>query len=235
MVQNKTGISLLLLCLLAWPSWGWSQSPVTNQRLFDTVGFLPDHYPQRVAEFQKEPVDTGRIMFLGNSITEIGHWSKLLGDSTVINRGIGGDITFGVLKRLDDVVIRKPAKLFILIGINDIGKDIPDPVIANNLLKIITEVQLQSPNTTIFLESILPVNPDIIGFPQHYDKKEHILSTNRLLRQVALETKVAFIDIYALFNDGSGKLKKEYTFDGLHLNPQGYEVWVAFLKSKNYL
>jgi lysophospholipase L1-like esterase len=228
-------LTLLPCWLLAWPTSTRSQTTVTNQRLFDTVGFVPNYYPQRIAIFQREPVLTGRVMFLGNSITEMGRWSKLLGDSTVVNRGISGDITFGVLKRLDDVVIRRPAKLFILIGINDIGKDIPDPVIANNLLKIITEVQLQSPNTIIFLESILPVNPDIPGFPQHYDKNPHVVSTNLLLKQVALETKVTFIDIYSLFNDGSGKLKKEYTIDGLHLNQQGYEYWVAFLKSKAYL
>jgi len=65
-----------------------------------------------------------------------------LNDSTVINRGIGGDITFDVLQRLDDVIKRKPSKLFILIGINDIGKDIPDAVIADNYRKIITRVSI---------------------------------------------------------------------------------------------
>ena len=86
-------------------------------------------------KFKSEPMVTGKIVFLGNSITEMGDWKKLTGDSTVINRGIGGDITFGILQRLDEVLNRKPSKIFLLIGINDIGKDIPPAVIADNIKK----------------------------------------------------------------------------------------------------
>jgi len=55
----------------------------------------------------------------------------------VINRGIAGDITFGVLGRLDEVIARKPAKLFIKIGINDISKNIPDEIIVENILTMV--------------------------------------------------------------------------------------------------
>lgn len=209
--------------------------PLTNQHLFDTIPFIPEHYPQRVAKFEKEPVVAGRIIFLGNSITEMGNWGKLLGDSTVVNRGIGGDITFGVLKRLDDVIRRQPSKLFLLIGINDIGKDIPDAVIADNIRKIIQRVQHESSSTAIYLESILPVNPDITGFPQHYDKNQHVIATNILLQHVAADTKVKFIDTNSLFSDEHGKLKKEYTIEGLHINEKGYEAWVKFLKEDHDL
>src|SRR5689334_13421403 len=119
----------LIVCIVI-PLYSFAQPKVTNQRLFDTVGFIPEYYPQRVAAFEKEPVVPGRIIFLGNSITQLGDWKKLLNDTTVINRGIAGDITFGVLKRLDDVIRRHPSKIFLLIGINDIGRDIPDAVIA---------------------------------------------------------------------------------------------------------
>src|SRR3954470_24562286 len=79
---------------------------VTNQRVGDTISVLGDVYKTRMAQFESEPVVTGKIIFLGNSITQGGDWKKLLNDSTIINRGIGGDITFGVLKRLDDVIKR---------------------------------------------------------------------------------------------------------------------------------
>lgn len=128
----KTLKSLLFICLLL-PVLSYSQ--VTNERLFDTVGFIPEHYSQRIAVFEKEPLETGHIIFLGNSITEMGNWKQLMNDTTVLNRGISGDITFGVLKRLDDVIKKQPSKLFLLIGINDIGKDIPDAVIADNIRK----------------------------------------------------------------------------------------------------
>jgi len=215
------------------PFFSRAQSNITNQRLFDTIPFIPEHYPQRIAIFEKEPFATGKIIFLGNSITEVGKWDKLLGDSTVVNRGISGDITFGVLKRLDDIIRRQPSKLFLLIGINDIGKDIPDAVIADNIRKIIQRIQNESSSTIIYLESILPVNPDIKGFPQHYDKNPHIISTNALLKNVASETKVIFIDTYTFFCDEHKKLKKEYTPEGLHINPTGYEAWAKFLKENH--
>lgn len=228
---------LLLFSLLLPASRILAQTPVTNQRLFDTIPFLPDFWPKRVALFESEPVEKGHIIFLGNSITQMGDWKKLLGDSSAINRGIGGDITFGVLKRLDDVIRRQPSKLFLLIGINDIGKDIPDAVIADNVKKIIRRVQAGSPHTRIYLQNIMPVNPTVQGFPQHYDKNAHVVSTNRLLAAVARETKVPLVDLYHLFVNGQGLLDKKYTADGLHLTSTGggYEKWIALLKHKGYL
>jgi lysophospholipase L1-like esterase len=226
----------LIVCVLL-PIIGFSQTPVTNQRLTDTIGFLPEYYTQRAAAFAKEPVVPGRVIFLGNSITQIGDWKKLLNDTTVINRGIAGDVTFGVLKRLVDITRRQPSKLFLLIGINDIGKDIPDAVIADNIRKIIVRVQTESPSTQIYVQSILPVNPDVPKFPQHYDKQEHVLSTNKLIKKVAGDTHCTFVNIHDLFTDKQGKLEAKYTADGLHLTPSGdgYQKWITYLRAQGYL
>jgi len=228
--------SALIICMLL-PLIGFTQTKITNQRLSDTIGFIPEYYPQRVAIFEKEPVVPGRIIFLGNSITQIGDWKKLLNDSTVINRGIAGDVTFGVLKRLDDVTRRQPSKLFLLIGINDIGKDIPDAVIADNIRKIILRVQAESPSTKIYVQSILPLNPGVPNFPQHYDKQEHVLNTNKLIKKVAEDTHCTYINIHDLFTDKQGKLDAKYTADGLHLAPSGdgYKKWVDYLRKQGYL
>src|ERR1700761_6967756 len=167
--------------LLLLPLYAGAQS-VTNQRVYDTIPFIPEHTPQRLAQFAKEPIVTGRIIFLGNSITEMGNWKKATGDTTVINRGIGGDITYGVLKRLKDITDRQPSKVFLLIGINDIGKDIPDAVIADNILKIVKEIHTKCPQTQVYVESILPLNPTMPHFPQHYDKEEHVLAVDKLIK-----------------------------------------------------
>ena len=226
--------SLLFVCLLV-PVISYSQ--VTNERLFDTIGFIPEHYPQRIAIFEQEPLETGHIVFLGNSITEMGNWKQLLNDTTVLNRGISGDITFGVLKRLDDVIKRQPSKVFLLIGINDIGKDIPDAVIADNIRKIVMRVQAESPATKIYIESIMPVNPDVPNFPQHYDKQEHVIGTNKLIKKVAVELHIPYINIHDLFTDSKGRLDAKYTADGLHLTATGggYQKWIAYLKKQGYL
>ena len=228
-------IALIIFALV--PLIGSAQTRVTNQRLSDTVGFLPEFYPKRLAIFEREPVVKGRIIFLGNSITQLGDWKKLLNDTTVVNRGIAGDVTFGVLKRLDEVIKRAPSKLFLLIGINDIGKDIPDAVIADNIRKIVIKIQTESPSTKIYLQSILPVNSGVLNFPQHYDKQEHVLSTNKLIKNVAEGTHCIYVNIHDLFVDEQGRLDAKYTLDGLHLKPggDGYKIWVAYLREHKYL
>lgn len=212
-----------------------SQVQVTNQRLFDTIPFIAHHYAMKVEEFGKEAVQTGKVIFLGNSITEGGPWAELTGNPDILNRGIGGDITFGALQRLDDIIIRKPARLFIMIGINDIGKDIPDAVIADNVRQIIEKVQAGSAGTIVYLQSILPLNPSVINFPQHYDKEEHVISTNILLREVARKTGCSFLNLFPLFADDQQRLDKDLTADGLHLNRKGYERWVKFLQESGAL
>lgn len=107
--------SLLLIVLLALVGLApevFAQSELTRQNLFDLNPFMPEHFEQRVTQFRAETVKTGCILFLGDSITEGADWQRLTGDSTVVNRGVGGDITFGVLKRLDEVIRRRPASLF---------------------------------------------------------------------------------------------------------------------------
>jgi len=225
----------LLVLFLIIPFVVKAQKPITNQNLFDTIPFIPEHTLQRLEQFKNEPIVTGRIMFLGNSITEMGDWKKVLNDTTVINRGIGGDITFGLLKRLKDVTDRQPSKIFVLLGINDIGKDIPEAVIADNYLKIVKELHSKCPQTRIFVQSVLPVNPTMPHFPQHYDKEEHVIKLNKMLQASAILGHYTFVNIFPLFLDAHGRLESKYTYEGLHLKPEAYVVWAAYLKKQQYL
>ncbi len=227
--------ALALVLLLLTTGTAGAQTPATTQRLSDTLPVLPDVYARRVAQFESEPVATGRVVFLGNSITQGGDWPRLLGDSTVVNRGIGGDVTYGVRARLEDVIRRRPSKLFILIGINDVSKDIPDAVIAENVRAIVESVRAGSPQTVVYVQSVLPLNPTVPGFPQHYDKPQHVVRLNRLLRAVAASTHARFVDLYPLFLDAQGRLDRRYTGDGLHLNEAGYQRWVAHLRRTSAL
>jgi lysophospholipase L1-like esterase len=211
-----------------------SSAQITNQNLYDTIPTMPDHYKDRLTEFRKEPILTGQVIFLGNSITEGGQWQKLTGNSSIINRGIGGDVTFGILNRLDDIIIRQPAKLFILIGINDIAKDFPDNVIINNYRKIILRLKAETPKTVIYFQSMFPVNPEYRKFPQHYDKGEHVVAVNALLKDLCRSESVNFVDLYPLLLK-DGKLDASCTYDGLHLNQTGYQRWVSFLKAQGVL
>jgi lysophospholipase L1-like esterase len=223
------------VALIACPVLAFAQALPTNQRLYDTVTTMPELHASRVARFEAEPVVTGRVIFFGNSITQGGDWAALTGDSTVINRGIGADLTLSLLERVADVIRRKPSKLFILIGINDISKDIPDAVIAAEYRALVDSVRTQSPTTKIFVQSILPLNPTVKNFPQHYDKQEHVVAVNRLLARMARESGVTYVDLWPIVVDGRGHLDARLTGDGLHLNRQGYVRWVAYLKKRRLL
>jgi lysophospholipase L1-like esterase len=202
---------------------------------WDTIPNLPDLYKQRVELFKKEPVVEGKILFLGNSITQGGNWKTLLNDSTVINRGIGGDITFGILNRLDDVTKRKPSKVFLLIGINDISKNIPDEVIMENIFSIVNKIKGGLPKTEIYVQSILPLNPGFEKFPPNYDKQAHVITLNKELKKYADRLKYTFVDLYPEFLNKDNLLEAKYSTDGLHLNAAGYSHWVSVLRSLKYV
>jgi lysophospholipase L1-like esterase len=182
--------------------------------------------------FSNSPDD---IIFLGNSITAGVDWMELLGKNTVRNRGISGDITYGVLERLDEVTEGKPAKVFILIGINDISRNIPDSLILQNYQKIILRIKQESPRTKIYFHTLMPVNNEFTQFKNHYNKDEHILFINQELKKLAAKEKIELIDLYPHFLNADKKLNKEYTVDGLHLNAAGYKVWAHILKDGDYL
>jgi lysophospholipase L1-like esterase len=182
-------------------------------------------------------VVTGRIIFLGNSIIEFGDWRRLLRDSTIINRGIAADNSFGVLDRLEDVIVRQPGKLFMKIGINDISQNIPAEIIVKNILTIVERVKTKSPQTKIYVHSILPTNDNVKNeYPDAFDKNEQINAVNAQLQGKAKDHPFTYVDLNKELRDRHGKLDEKYAKpDGLHLNEDGYQRWVNLLKANGCL
>lgn len=197
--------------------------------------YRPGLYEFEAQLYESYPHFTSDIVFLGNSITDRVDWNELLSMSNVHNRGISGDITFGVLERLSEVTEGKPAKVFILIGINDISRNIPDSVIAGNYRKIIERIKKESSRTKIYFQTLLPVNNEFTQFKNHYNKDEHILWLNKQIKALGKQEHITVIDLYPHFLNSEKKLDKKYTLDGLHLNAEGYKVWAALLKKGDFL
>jgi lysophospholipase L1-like esterase len=197
--------------------------------------FRPNNWALRVGQFISYPHSTKDIVFLGNSITANVEWRELLGMENIKNRGISGDISFGILERLQEVIDGKPAKVFILIGINDISRNVPDDMILNNYRRIITRIQAGSPATKIYFHTVMPVNNAFTQFKNHYNKDKHIAFVNNGLKKITEETKITLIDLHQIFLDANGKLDKKYTIDGLHINAEGYKLWAALLQNGGYL
>jgi lysophospholipase L1-like esterase len=202
-------------------------------RIFHAQVMLP-HYPdtlfstyyqQRLTHFKSLPLTKGDIIFLGNSITDGGEWSELFIDLRAKNRGISGDISAGVLNRLDEVAERSPAKVFLLIGINDLARNISPDSVVKNILWMASYLKQETPSTQIFVQSILPVSNVFGKFDGHTNKGKQIKQVNERLKQLAVKYAYVFIDLHPSFCDENGKLQKELTNDGLHLTGRGYLLW----------
>lgn len=200
---------------------------------YDTVS-RPKRYKELVEKFAAEPTTKKDFVFLGNSITAGGDWGKLLDLPNAKQRGISGDVTFGVLERLQEVIDGKPKKVFVLIGINDIARNIPDSLILRNYKNIIKRIREGSKKTQIYFYTLLPVNASFQKAKNHYGKDEHILYLNSEIRKLAAKN-VTIIDLYPHFLDGENHLRADLTKDGLHLIPAGYQVWADLLKNGGYL
>jgi len=162
---------------------------------------------------------------VGNSITDVGEWSELFSDNHIKNRGISGDINAGVLNRIDEISDRKPSKVFLLIGINDLSRNISTDSIFKNITKIASYLKQESPSTKLYVQSILPVNDFYKKFESHTRKEEQIKQLNTDLKQNATTYHYTYIDLHSSFCDEDGKLIKEFTNDGLHLKGDGYLKW----------
>lgn len=197
--------------------------------------YRPGTYQVKKELFEYYQHKKSDVVFLGNSITDYNEWSELLRLPNARNRGISGDITFGVLERLQEIIDGQPSKIFILIGINDISRNIPDDVIIQNYRKIVSGLKNGTTRTKIFVQSILPVNNTFTKYPNHYNKDEHIAAVNQALEKLAVEFGATYINIHDSFLDSEGRLDSKYTYEGLHLNCEGYKLWAKILKDGKYL
>ena len=91
----------------------------------------------------------------------------------ILNMGIGGDFTEGLIARVTDVTRLSPDNLFIMIGVNDILTDLPLKQIKENYEKLIDLIKLQSPKTKVFIQPILPITSlkSMSGFMIRCNKK----------------------------------------------------------------
>lgn len=180
--------------------------------------------------FEKLPDTKNEIFFLGNSITDGAEWFEIFNNKRCKNRGISGDVTEGILLRLEGITKCKPDMIFLMIGVNDLSRGLTDSELLSNYEKILERIRNESPGTMVYIESILPVNPCYKQFPNHTNKTERIKSINENLLNLALKYSYGYIDLFDLMCDGNDLLRKELSVDGLHLNYDGYKIWAEAIR-----
>ena len=175
------------------------------------------------------------ILFIGDSIVEYYPLQELFGTSkTIVNRGIRGYQTGLLLENLDAHLYGGAVdKIVLLIGTNDIGKDVPVNEALNNLEDIIQSIARDYPLTEIKLLSILPVNEGEEYKQTVYIRtNETIQNWNQAYQELASAyMQVEFVPVFDNLTDQAGQLKKDYTTDGLHLSIAGYQILSKALKS----
>lgn len=175
------------------------------------------------------------MIFIGDSIVEYYPLQELLGTAkTIVNRGIRGYQTGLLLDNLDAHLYGDAVdQIVLLIGTNDIGKDIPMNEALDNLEGVIQSLNRDYPLSQIKLISILPVNEG-----EEYKQTVYI-RTNEKIREwnqayealASAYIQVDFLPIYDSLTDSEGQLKSAYTTDGLHLSVAGYQALSDTLKT----
>lgn len=180
----------------------------------------------RLAE---QPESGERVIFMGDSITEGWNLRTSFPGQDFVNRGIGGQLTWQMVSRFpQDVLANKPAAVVILAGTNDIGGSMPPDIIVSNIRSMVEAAK--SAGARVVLCSILPVTDALAtpGNPQLVRTAKRppgvILEVNALLRKMAEEEGISFVDLHQALADDKGFLPAALTVDGLHLKPEGYAV-----------
>lgn len=186
---------------------------------------ITDYYQHRVSIFNSLPKLDKSVVFLGNSLCNNAQWSELIPVvHNVINRGISGDVVEGVYNRLDDIEEQKPILLFVMTGLNNFINDSTTTALSvwKTYEKIIKKVKEDMPTAQFCVLSTIPVSP-ISKFYNGINPKVYEL--NKLLLAGSKTYNYVYMDIAEKLSDENGDLDAKYTYDGIHLNSDGYFVW----------
>jgi len=176
---------------------------------------------RRVKVFESYDVQPGDVVMLGDSITEGAAWSALFPGARIHNEGIGGDDTEGVLRRLALVTNRRPGKVFLMIGTNDLGKGIRSPdEIVHNIATIVDRIRADSPTTAIYLQSVLP---------RIRRRADQVREVNGGIERIAHDRGATWIDLRPIFDRGDGAMDLSLAPDALHPNAEGNRRWAEHL------
>lgn len=168
----------------------------------------------------------GRVVFLGDSITDGWALAKYFPDKPYVNRGISGQTTPQMLVRMyPDVINLRPAAMILLAGTNDIARNTGPSTsqqIQDNIRAITELAQLNK--IKVILCSILPIS-DYSPRPQTSRRPPaDILKLNAWMKDYAAKSGATYLDYYSATVDEKGFLKSAISPDGLHPNAAGYEI-----------
>lgn len=176
--------------------------------------------------------NSGRVVFMGNSITQ--EWKhympEMFDNQTYINRGIGGQTTPQMLLRFrQDVIAHKPEIVVILAGTNDIAGNTPLKDLETVAGYIFSMAELAHANgIKVIVSSVIPAadypwrsgkNPDV-----------EIPKLNQMIKDYCMLNNFKYLDYFSSMTDGKNGLIESYGYDGVHPNKKGYEIMTVMVE-----
>lgn len=168
----------------------------------------------------------GRVVFLGDSITDGWRLEQYFPNQPYVNRGISGQTTPQMLVRMfPDVIKLEPAALIVLAGTNDVARNTGAMTLAQigDNIQAITELA-QAHGIKVILCSVLPVSDYTQRKQTERRPPAHILKLNEWLKSYAAKSKAVYADYFSATVDPTGFLREGISGDGLHPNAKGYEL-----------
>jgi lysophospholipase L1-like esterase len=215
-------ITLIIMCASILSSFKSNAQDWANLKMYQTENEL----------ILSKPENHRLIVFMGNSITQ--QWKEkrpeFFSQNFYVCRGISGQTTPQILIRFrQDVVDLKPKAVVILAGINDIaGNTGPSTLkmIMDNL-ESMTEIA-QANHIKVYLSSVLPA----FDYPWRKGMEPNIKipKLNIIIREYCQKKGIHYLNFFSAMNDGNNGMKPEYTVDGVHCTPKGYEVMEAIVQ-----
>lgn len=194
-------------------------------------------------QYLNEIAQKGKVLFTGSSLMEQFPVNEMLMTEnislTAYNRGIGGYTTDDMLEHMEEMVFgTEPSTIFINIGTNDIGSSgYKLEHLIENYEKILQQIRERLGNIKIYLIAYYPINdaPDVATLA--WVKKvletrtiENINKANQAVKELAERMDCEYIDLNNGLTDEHGRMKKEFTIEGIHMYPNGYQVVLKNLK-----
>ena len=175
---------------------------------------------------KKQPADPKRVVFMGDSITDIWKLADQFPGKPYVNRGIGGQTTPQMLVRMyPDVIDLKPAAMAILAGTNDIAHNTGPETLTmiEENIQAMTELA-QAHGIKVILCSVTPIS-DYARNPQSGQRPPaDILKMNAWMKDYAAKVHAVYADYFSALVDDKGMLKDGFSMDGLHPNQKGFDL-----------
>ena len=162
------------------------------------------------------------VIMLGDSLVQGYCWKADHPALVVLNRGRAGNTTIDVYNRLDEIIVRHPKVIVLLVGTNDIDRQWTVRKIATEYRKIVAKLV---PVARLVLVTVPPCShPNCSA-----EEKARIVPLDREIAQIAQANKATLIDLYGAIATPEGEMPRSLSFDGLHFNEAGYAKWNELL------